>query len=116
MQLDMYLAVEDLSRSIEFYSAILQEQPVSLNASYAAFAVGGGRLGLMATAGYAVPVRRGNSAVPTLKVDDLEEWHSRIRPLAQRTTAIIEKGTFRLFMFLDPDGNVLEVAAVAPRQ
>jgi predicted enzyme related to lactoylglutathione lyase len=111
MQLDVYLAVEDLNRSIEFYSAILRGQPVSHSANYAAFAVGSGRLGLMAAAGYAVPVQRGNSAVPTLKVDDLEAWHSRIKPLAQRTTAIIEKGAFRLFMFLDPDGNVLEVAA-----
>jgi catechol 2,3-dioxygenase-like lactoylglutathione lyase family enzyme len=112
MQLDMYLAVEDLNRSIEFYSTILQAEPISRNPNYAAFAVGSSRLGLMATGGYAVPVQRGNSAVPTLKVDDLEAWHSRIKPLAQRTTEIIEKGAFRLFMFLDPDGNVVEVAAV----
>jgi predicted enzyme related to lactoylglutathione lyase len=115
MQLDMYLAVEDLNRAIEFYSAILQGQPVGRNSNYAAFAVGKSHLGLMEAAGYAVPVQRGNSAVPTLKVDDLEAWHSRIMPLAQRTTEIIEKGALRLFMFLDPDGNVVEVAAVASR-
>jgi catechol 2,3-dioxygenase-like lactoylglutathione lyase family enzyme len=116
MQLDMYLAVEDLDRAIGFYSAILLQQPVSRNPNYAAFAVGSNRLGLMAAAGYAVPVQRGNSAVPTLKVDDLEAWHSRIEPLAQRTTDIIDKGAFRLFLFLDPDGNVVEVASVLPQR
>jgi len=110
MQLDVYVAVNDLDRSVEFYSRVLQLQPVIRSANYAAFDVGNGRLGLMASAGYAVPVQRGNSAVPTIKVDDLNTWHGRIKPLAAKTTEIIDKGALRLFMFLDLDGNVIEVA------
>jgi predicted enzyme related to lactoylglutathione lyase len=111
MQLDVYVAVADLDRSVEFYSRVLEVEPVTRNAQYAAFGVGSGRLGLMSSAGYAVPVKHGNSAVPTIKVDDLEAWHRRIKPLAMKTTDIIDKGAFRIFMFLDLDGNVIEVAA-----
>ena len=110
MQLDVYVAVNDLDRSVEFYSHGLQVQPAVRNANYAAFEVGSGRLGLMPAAGYAVPVQRGNSTVPTIKVDDLKGWHARIKVLAAKTTEIIDKGAVRLFMFLDPDGNVIEVA------
>lgn len=111
MQLEMYLAVEDLNRSVEFYSTVLQGRPVTRNPNFAAFVVGSSRLGLMAAAAYAVPVQRGNSAVPTIKVDDIDTWHARIRPLAAKATEIIQKGPFRLFMFVDPDGNVVEVAS-----
>jgi len=110
MQLDVYVAVNDLDRSVEFYSRALELQPVVRNANYAAFEVGNGRFGLMAAAGYAVPVQRGNSAVPTIKVDDVKAWHARIKPLAAKTTEIIDKGALRLFMFLDLDGNAIEVA------
>lgn len=110
MQLDVYVAVNDLDQSVEFYSRALQLSPALRKPGYAAFDIGGGRLGLMAAAGYAVPVQRGNSAVPTIKVGDLAAWHRRIEPLAPKTTAIIDKGPMRVFMFLDPDGNVIEIA------
>ena len=82
-----------------------------VNANYAAFEVGNGRLGLMAAAGYTVPLQRGNSALPTIKVDDLKAWHGRIKPLAAKTTEIIHKGS-PAFMFLDPDGNIIEIAGI----
>ena len=110
MQLDVYLAVEDLDQSVEFYSEVFGSPPVARTVNYVGFAVGASRFGLMAAAGYAVPVQRGNRAVPTIKVDCLDEWHGRMKALAPKTTNIIDKGPIRLFMFLDPDGNVLEVA------
>ena len=96
---DVYVPVNDLDRSVEFYSRVLQLQPAILNANYAAFEVGNGRLGLMASAGYTVPVQRANSAVPTIKLDDLKEWHGRIKPLAAKTTEIIHKGLSGLSCF-----------------
>ena len=112
MQLDIYIAVEDLDRSVDFYAAVFDTRPISRTETYAGFAVGQGRFGLLLASSYAMPVQRGNSAVPTIKVADLAAWFQKVQPLALKTTEIIEKGTKRLFMFLDPDGNVVEVAAL----
>ena len=63
---------------------------------------------------YAVPVRRGNSAVPTLIVEDAQAAHAHVASIAETVSPVTRAGGFRLFMSLDPDGNVTEVAERLP--
>jgi catechol 2,3-dioxygenase-like lactoylglutathione lyase family enzyme len=107
MRLEMYVAVDDMDRSIGFYTKLFGEAPARRTPNYAGFALG---FGLMLSAGYSVPVKRGNSAVPTLIVDDLGAQHARLKTIASTVTEITSVGDFRLFRFMDPDGNVIEVA------
>ena len=110
MRLDVYVAVEDLERSVEFYRLVFGDGPVGRTPSYVGFAFGGGRFGLMAKTGYSVPVRRGNSAIPTLMVGSIEAEHAGLKAFAPTVTELSAVGDVRLFMFMDLDGNVIEVA------
>ena len=110
MRLEVYVAVEDMERAVAFYSRLFREEPVRRTPKYAGYRSG---FGLMLSTGYSVPVQRGNSAVPTLIVENLDTEHARIEPPAPTVTAITQVGDFRLFMFIDPDGNVIEMAQTA---
>ena len=106
-RLEVYVAADDLDRATDFYARLFGVAPDRRTERYAGFPCG---FGIMASSAYAVPVRRGNSAVPTLIVDDVEAARAHVATIAETVTDISDAGGFRLFMFLDPDGNVIEVA------
>jgi hypothetical protein len=69
MRYEVYVAVEDLERAVAFYSRQFGEGPLTGTTNYAGYRLG---FGVMSSAGYSMPVQRGNSAVPTLMVEDLD--------------------------------------------
>ncbi len=110
VRLDVYVAVDNLERATEFYRMVFGDGPVGRTPNYVGFEFGGGRFGLLAKDGYSVPVQRGNSAIPTLMVPNVEAEHARLKAVASTVTELTTVGNIRMFMFMDPDGNVIEVA------
>ena len=109
MQLGLYVAVNDMERAVAFYRAVFGVEPIQQTDRYSAFSIGGVPFGLFDGGSYAHPLAVGNNCVPNVQVDDIDAEYARIRPLASKITdGIQQAGPFRLFMFADPDGNVLE--------
>lgn len=108
MKLNVYVAVTDMERAVVFYRAVFEREPVLHSDRFSAFQVGDAQFGLMNKSAYAHPLTVGNSCVPDFEVSDIDAEHDRITPIAARITEIIPVGPFRLFMFTDADGNVLE--------
>ncbi len=58
---------------------------------------------------YSHPLVVGNNCIPNVHVRDIDAEYERMKPLASKITDGVQNvGPFRLFMFADPDGNVLE--------
>jgi len=114
MEMGMYVAVSDLAAARRFYQALFATEPYLENERFVGFRLNGGRFGLMRGDAYAVPLTRGNSAVPNIRVDDIESQYERVKALEPRVLQeqITDLGGMRLFMFQDPDGNVIEFFAL----
>ena len=109
VRLDLYVAVSDLEAARSFYESVFERAPAVTTENYMGFDVNGALFGLFRQDAYSVPLTRGNSAVPNILVSDIESESARIRALDPlRMTEITSTGPFRLFMFADPDGNVVE--------
>jgi len=110
MQLGMYVAVADLDVATAFYSDLFSTQPYAQTATFAGYELAGGRFGLLKEEMYSAPLVRGNNAVLNIKVDNIESEYVRVKGLnpALIQEQITSAGNMRLFMFKDPDGNVIE--------
>ena len=113
MKLELYVAVTDMNRAVTFYRQVFRAEPILRSDRYSAFDVEGTRFGLFNAAFYGHPLVVGNNCVPNLQVSDIDAEFERIKPLAAKITDGVQAaGPFRLFMFVDPDGNVLEFYGV----
>ncbi len=110
MEMGMYVAVSDLAVAKKFYSQLFESEPYIENENFVGFQIQGGRFGLMRGDAYAVPLQRGNSAVPNIKVTDIAAEHRRVKSMGPQMIQepIVDLGAMKLFMFKDPDGNVIE--------
>ena len=109
MKLNLYIAVTDMERAVEFYRAVFQTDPMQKSDRFSAFQLGDGFFGLMNKTAYAFPLEMGNNCIPNFEVSDIEAEYNRIKPIASKITdAIMLVGPFRLFQFTDTEGNVLE--------
>ncbi len=109
MTLELYVAVTDMNRAVAFYTQVFGAAPIQRSERYSAFDIAGTRFGLFNAAFYSHPLTVGNNCIPNLRVTNIEAEFERIKPLASKITdAVQNAGPFRLFMFADPDGNVLE--------
>lgn len=115
MEIGLYVAVGDLKRSKKFYSKVFAKDPDIESPNFVGFEISGGRFGLFLESAYAFPLERGNSTVPNIKVDDIEAEHARIKALqpSKMQDDIVSVGPTQLFMFADPDGNVIEFFSVS---
>lgn len=113
-RLGLYVVVSDLDRARAFYEDLFQKKPYIENASFVGFDVGGGLYGLFLESAYTARLVRGNSTVPYIRVNDIEGEFGRVGRLASRMISkeIVTDGPIRLFMFADPDGNVVEFFSV----
>jgi len=109
MKLNVYVAVTDMPRAVQFYRTIFQSEPTLVSDRFSAFRIGDAQFGLMHKTAYAYPLTVGNNCIPDFEVANIEAEHQRITLLASTITNILPVGPFRLFMFADPDGNVIEV-------
>ena len=109
MKLEVYVAVTDMNRALAFYRQVLRADPIQQSERYSAFDIGGTRFGLFNAAFYSHPLVVGNNCVPNVHVSAIDAEYERIKPLASKITDAVQNvGPFRLFMFADPDGNVIE--------
>jgi predicted enzyme related to lactoylglutathione lyase len=111
----LYVVVSDLDRAATFYEKVFQKKPYVRNDRFIGFEVAGGLYGIFAESSYAQKLVRGNSAVPYIRVKDIEQEFERIKALGARMVhdKIVQEGPLQLFMFADPDGNRVEFFAVA---
>ena len=110
MQFGMYVAVSDLDVSREFYSKLFNVEPYALTDTFVGYGLAGGRFGLLKEEMYSAPLVRGNNAVLNIMVENIENEHARVKSLGPSLIQdqIASAGAMRLFMFKDPDGNVVE--------
>lgn len=111
----VYLVAEDVERSARFYQAVFGTAPEVRMPSLVGFDIGGAFLAIIARATYAPGVRRGDNAVPYIKVRDVAAVHAHVRAIAPAsllTPEVIVEGPFRFFKLQDPDRNVLKFYSV----
>lgn len=115
MELGMYVAVEELDRSRQFYSSLFGVDPYIENDNFIGFEMGGGRFGIMKSEAYAFPMNRGNNVIPNIRVSDIDLEFARVIDLkpSMIQEAVTDLGAMKLFMFADPDGNVIEFHSIA---
>ena len=111
MKLNLYVAVTDMERAVAFYRAVFQKEPVLQSDRFSAFQLGDAQFGLMNKTSYSYPLTVGNNCVPDFEVASIDAEHSRIKTVTSTITEIIPVGPFRLFMFVDTEGNVVEFHA-----
>ena len=114
MQFGMYVAVSDLSVSKTFYSELFSIEPDAQTDTFVGFGLAGGRFGLIKEEMYAAPLVRGNNAVLNIRVDDIESEYVRVKSLSPSLMQdeIASAGAMKLFMFKDPDGNIIEFFSI----
>ena len=114
MQFGMYVAVSDLNVSKAFYMGLFSTEPYAQTDTFVGFGLAGGRFGLLKEEMYSAPLVRGNNAVLNIMVDDIESEYIRVKDLNPSLIQdeIASAGPMRLFMFKDPDGNVVEFFSI----
>ena len=114
-RLGMYVVVTDIGKSQEFYARLFQKQPYVKTENFIGFDVAGGLYVAFAARGLDRSPTRGDSAVPYLRVKDIEAEFTRVKALPARVLddAIVREGPVSLFRFTDPDGNMIEFFSVA---
>lgn len=118
MSLGVYVVVSDLKASKEFYAELFQKEPFVENDDFVGFDVSGSLFGIYTETAYSHPLTRGTSAIPYIRVSDLEQEYERVAKLAQTMVhdEIVQDGPIELFMFTDPDGNAIEFYEVVRKE
>lgn len=119
-RLGIYVVVADLDRARAFYEALFGEPPYVTTPALVGFDVEGGLYALVSAEAYRPNVRRGDNAVPYIRVRDIDAEFARVRAIAPSMLdgAVVTEGPIRLFRFTDPDGNRIEffsLTAAPPR-
>ena len=112
----VYVVAEDVSRSAAFYGKLLSAEPEVRMPELVGFDVGGGFFAVISRQAYAPNVRRGDSAVPYVRVSDVERLHAHVQHVAPESLLMPQvavEGQFRFFKMKDPDGNTLEFFSVS---
>ena len=114
MEFGLYVAVSDLTRARSFYSKLFATDPYVENENFIGFEVSGGRFGVMKESAYAYPMNRGNNVVPNIRVSDAQAEFERVKLLdpSMIQDGVTDLGPMKVFMFADPDGNVIEFHSI----
>lgn len=114
MKLNLYIVVSDMDRAVDFYRAVFQRNAVLHTPTYTAFDLDGALYGLFAASAYPVAVQAGSHCIPNILVTNIEAEHARIQQLHPAYVSEVRaNGPYQLFVFVDPDGTVLEFYAPA---
>jgi len=112
---DVYVNVSDLDRSIRFFSEGLGLEIADPNPYFAAFDIGGVRVGLHPTGGARVGGVQADShganggATITLRTDDLDADRARLEAAGAEILGASDNPWGRIVVFTDPDGNVFKL-------
>ncbi len=115
MQLGVYVVVDDLAASKQFYETLVGQEPIIENADFVAYSLAGGVLGIYRSQAFTHELRRGNNAVIYIRVQDIEQEFNRVQDMPGATLIheeIVREPYISLFMFTDPDGNAVEFYAL----
>lgn len=110
MRLGLYVVVSDLEVSKEFYEELFGNRAYFENEGFAGFSVSGGLFGVFLESSFTHDLTRGNNSVPYIQVDNIRDQFDRISRFSPEMVhdAVVVEGPISLFMFKDPDGNVIE--------
>ncbi|WP_309603252.1 VOC family protein [Sphingomonas sp.] len=111
-----YIVVEDVDKSAAFYERILGKQPQLKTKAMVGFDIAGGLFALVSRADYAPDVKRGDSAIPYIKVASVEALFDHVKkvaPTSLQSEKVKVEGPFRFFKVRDPDGNIVEFFSVS---
>ena len=109
----VYLRVTNLQQSRSFYERVLGKQPYVTNDRLVAFDLAGGMLALFQDGD--AQLVRGRNAVPYIRVSDANAEFDRLKHLDIHLLdeQVLVEGPIRLFRFVDPDGNLLEIFSLS---
>lgn len=111
MKLNLYVLVRDMAQSVSFYEQVFQRPPVVQNPGFSAFALGDALYGLFDVANHPQP-SFGSNVVPNIQVEDVDALYQRLSQMDSPFKSEIRvNGPYRLFLFADPDMNVIEFYA-----
>lgn len=111
----VYIVVEDIDRSRTFYERVFAKAPQMRTKAMVGFDLASGLFAIVSRAQYAPDVKRGDSAVPYIKVANVEALFDHVRsvaPASLRADKVSVEGPFRFFKMRDLDGNVVEFFSV----
>lgn len=109
---DVTLTVTDLKKAAPFYASVLGLQKKYEFRDYAGFDCGGVEIGLK-TWGGAEKARKGEPCIDFL-VDNVDESYKVLKEQGVRFTEEPHDTTWggRIAVFLDPDGNILQLVQI----
>ncbi|OVE85209.1 VOC family protein [Natronolimnobius baerhuensis] len=109
----VYVTVEDMDRALEFYRELFDSEPVQEEERFSMFEFDGTDFGLYNPAYDGEDAEYGTNCVPNFEVDDVDAAYERTEALAQNVGHdILEVGDYRMFQFVDSEGNTIEVFSV----
>nr|EGQ40202.1 MAG: lactoylglutathione lyase-like protein [Candidatus Nanosalinarum sp. J07AB56] len=103
------LTVEDMERAVNFYKKVFKVEPEKENNRFSYFQLENARLGLYNPDADGVDVPFGENCVPAFKTNDIDTEHERLDGMAPEIEEITDNGSYRIFHFKDPEGNMVEV-------
>jgi len=110
----LYVVASDLNDSREFYQSLFGKQPYVVNDRLVGFDLAGGLFAVFAAQAADRKIDFGNSAVPYLRVKDVDREFERMRTAGVKVLddAVVREGAIALFRIADPDGNVIEFFSI----
>jgi predicted enzyme related to lactoylglutathione lyase len=97
-----------MDRSVEFYSKLFRKSPSKFSKQYSEFDLAPMQFGLINKDNYWHKLVNGNNCIPTFEVQNIDYEQKRIGKFSERVSDLRSVGSYILFEFADPDGNVLE--------
>jgi predicted enzyme related to lactoylglutathione lyase len=103
------LTVEDMERAVKFYRKVFEVEPEKEDSRFSYFQLENAKLGLYNPDADGVDVPFGENCVPAFKTEDLDAEHERLNKIAPKVEEITDNGSYRIFHFKDPEGNMIEI-------
>ena len=107
----LYVVAADLKRSSDFYAQLFQKAPYIRNERLVGFEIAGGLYAIFAAQAGDQKLVKGNNTIPYIRVKDVDREFERVKSLGATLidSKVLREGPIKLFRFVDPDGNVIEL-------
>lgn len=106
----LYLCVEDMSRAINFYEALLEQQATLRDPVYSVFDIGGFRLGLFAYKAQGEFHAYGSNCLPSIEFETLAQLERKLSG-KKMVFPLRQIGPMWVSECEDSEGNHIELTA-----